>query len=134
MELKEAIQHLQESLADPTHKWGCEECKAEHEQLLEWLEDYKQLKADYIDLDNKLRTENTEIDRLQSESSWIPCNKKMPFEPGVHVLATDGAHIMESWYEVIDGETLWVDNYTMYDNVNFGEVTHWMPLPKPPKE
>lgn len=62
MTLEEAIQHLKESLADPTHKWGCEECKAEHEQLLKWLEDYKQIKADYIELDNRLRTANTEND------------------------------------------------------------------------
>lgn len=82
-------------------------------QLLQWLEDYK---------------------RLQSVSSWIPCSERMPNEPGTHVMVTDGVHIMESWYELIDGEMLWVDNYTMYVNINFGEVTHWMPLPEPPKE
>lgn len=57
MELNDAIQHLKESLADPTHKWGCEGCKAEHEQLLKWLEDYN---------------------RLQSASSWIPCSERLP--------------------------------------------------------
>lgn len=46
MTLEEAIQHLKESLADPTHKWGCEESKAEHEQLLEWLEDYQKVKEE----------------------------------------------------------------------------------------
>jgi DNA repair exonuclease SbcCD ATPase subunit len=65
VELNDAIYHLKESLADPTHKWGCEECKQEHEQLLEWLEDYKQLKDDYADLDNRLRTANTENDELK---------------------------------------------------------------------
>lgn len=65
MTLEEAIQHLKESLADPTHNWGCEECKAEHEQLLEWLEDYKHLKADYADIDSRLRTANTENDELK---------------------------------------------------------------------
>ena len=34
-------------------------------QLLVWLEDYKQLKADYADLDNRLRTANTENDELK---------------------------------------------------------------------
>lgn len=34
-------------------------------QLLEWLEDYKQLKSDYIELDNRLRTANTENDELK---------------------------------------------------------------------
>lgn len=46
-------------------------------QLLLWLEDYKQLKSDYADLENRLRTANAEIDRLQSVSSWIPCSEKM---------------------------------------------------------
>lgn len=66
-------------------------------------------------------------------SGWISCSERLPDEPGVHVIVTDGIHIMESWYEIIDGEMLWVDNYTMYVNINFGEVTHWMPLPNMPK-
>lgn len=65
MTLESAIQHLKESLSDHTHKWSCEECKAEHEQLLEWLEDYKQLKAGYIELDNQIRKVNTENDELK---------------------------------------------------------------------
>lgn len=63
---------------------------------------------------------------------WIPCSERLPDEPGIHVLVTDGIHIMESWYEVIDGEILWVDNYTMYVNIRFGKVTHWMPVPDAP--
>lgn len=43
MTLAEAIKHLEESLADQSHDWGCEECKAEHEQLLEWLKHYQRL-------------------------------------------------------------------------------------------
>lgn len=46
MTLTDSIQHLKESLADPTHKWGCEECKADHEQLLKWLEDYQKVKEE----------------------------------------------------------------------------------------
>lgn len=67
-------------------------------------------------------------------TNWIPCSERMPNEPGTHVMVTDGVHIMESWYELIDGEMLWVDNYTMYVNINFGEVTHWMPLPETPNK
>lgn len=43
MTLEEAIKHLEESLADPGHDWGCEECKGEHEQLLKWLQHYQRL-------------------------------------------------------------------------------------------
>lgn len=42
MKLGEAIKHLEESLADQSHDWGCEECKGEHEQLLEWLRELKE--------------------------------------------------------------------------------------------
>lgn len=91
MKLEEAIQHLKESLADPTHKWGCEECKEEHEQLLEWLVDYKQLKADYIELDKQLRTANTENDELKRmlrfalESFDFISDKLIPYTGGMRI-------------------------------------------------
>ena len=39
MELSDAIRHLEEILSDVGHKWDCEECKKEHEQLLNWLKE-----------------------------------------------------------------------------------------------
>lgn len=65
MKLTDAINHLKESLADPPKHGFCEERKQEQIQLLERLEDYKQLKADYIELDKQLRTVNTENDVLK---------------------------------------------------------------------
>lgn len=44
MKLEEAIMHLEETLSDPSHIWSCSECKAEHEQLLEWLKELLRLK------------------------------------------------------------------------------------------
>lgn len=166
MELKEAIQHLQESLTDPTHKWGCEECKAEHEQLLEWLEDYKrlkdemipaydeqlteaqckvvqqmremkQLKADYIDLDNRLRTANTEIDRLQTVNSWIPCSERLP-EDNVNVLGnitiTVNTNIAKPKQRTIFAKHDRVFGWTTANGYPIvGKITHWMPLPNPPE-
>ena len=40
MTLDEAIEHLEESLNDPNH-FSCEPCRKEHEQLRNWLVDYK---------------------------------------------------------------------------------------------
>lgn len=37
MDLDEAISHLKDTLEDKNHDWGCEQCKQEHEQLLDWL-------------------------------------------------------------------------------------------------
>lgn len=61
MELNEAIQHLRESLKDPAHDWGCEECKEEHIQLLVWLESYKTIQEAYPEVRKK-------IDRLEEEN------------------------------------------------------------------
>jgi len=65
MALEEAIKHLEESLSDPGHDWGCEECKGEHEQLLEWLRELKDLREE-----NKVLT--SECDRLIKISIHAP--------------------------------------------------------------
>lgn len=44
MTLDEAIRHLEETLNNPEHEWSCAECKAEHEQLLMWLKELKELR------------------------------------------------------------------------------------------
>jgi hypothetical protein len=41
----------------------------------------------------------------------------------------DNYYIVEGWYEIIDN---WEDWGSV--RVTEGEVTHWMPLPEPPKE
>jgi hypothetical protein len=108
MTLTDAIQHLKESLADPAHEWGCEECKQEHEQLLEWLEDYK---------------------RLQSVNSWIPCSAKLP-EVGEPVL------IYEPYNEEMVVASLDCDK-TGFSNDDYWyglkSVPFWMALPEKPK-
>lgn len=129
MGLNDAINHLKESLADPTHKWGCEKCKAEHEQLLEWLEDYKQLKSDYIDLDNRLRTANTEIDRLQSVSSLIPCSERLPEKDGNYLCISNNEYKILP-YRNGDFYCICFDAVLRCCN---SSVTHWMPLPEIPK-
>ena len=45
MTLDEAIKHLEDSLNDKTHDWGCEKCKREHEQLLCFLIELKECRS-----------------------------------------------------------------------------------------
>lgn len=45
MRLEEAIDHLEEMLADENHEWPCDEC-LEHEQLLGWLKELKGLRLE----------------------------------------------------------------------------------------
>ena len=70
---------------------------------------------------------------VQPVNRWISVKDRVP-EAGVHVLVTDGIHMMVTWCEYVDNQCLWVDNYYTYVNVRFKEVTHWMPLPEFPKE
>lgn len=69
MTLEEAIQLTKQALekVNPDKRVSTEFrfTVGQVKQMLEWLEDYKQLKADYIELDNRLRTANTENDELK---------------------------------------------------------------------
>ena len=66
MTLEEAIDHLQESLNNK--EWDCQECRQEHEQLLEWLIELEQfrnfLKKDKLldNLDDYWERVNTSLD------------------------------------------------------------------------
>ena len=68
---------------------------------------------------------------------WISVKDRLPkLDEEVLVSAKD-LHIKTNYYEVWSlfkchsGELIWVDNSG--DGYNLTEVTHWMPLPQPPK-
>ncbi|MEE1356225.1 MAG: hypothetical protein UHG68_01525 [Clostridia bacterium] len=69
MTLEEVIRYTKQALEKINpDKRVCTEFRFTVEQvalLLVCLEDYKQLKSDYIDLDHRLRTANTENDELK---------------------------------------------------------------------
>lgn len=65
MTLDEAIKHCKEVAIEYEAKGECYECAKDYRQLAELLEDYKELKADYIELDNLIRKANTENDELK---------------------------------------------------------------------
>ena len=57
MALQEAIDHLKDTLSDKDHKWNCEECKNEHEQLLKWLLELQRYRTIANEIANLLREE-----------------------------------------------------------------------------
>lgn len=72
------------------------------------------------------------IKALDDKPKWIPVTEQLPnaeigdFSKGVFV--TDGQDVaISSWFNGDDFASYW--SYT-----GIGEVTHWMPLPTPPKE
>jgi len=71
-------------------------------------------------------------DTLTKIPRWIPVTEKLPFaEPGnvsETVLVTDGKCVaLAEWFNFEECEPYW--SYT-----GIGDITHWMPLPEPPKE
>lgn len=70
MTLNEAIEHLESELSDKDHNWGCEECRQEHAQLLEWLKDYK-LRLEHVP---KIYTESVK------HGKWINTEPEYNYE------------------------------------------------------
>lgn len=63
---------------------------------------------------------------------WIDVNERLP-EEGQIVLAVIGKGITIDLYE---NESFNADDWAEHMNIaggNCGNVTHWMPLPEPPK-
>ena len=63
---------------------------------------------------------------------WFPVKKKLP-DPMHNVLVTDGKDIGIGWIFSLhsNGEVSWAAPFADIDG---RDVTHWMPLPKLPKE
>ncbi len=75
-------------------------------------------------------------------SEWIPVTERLPepdedygpFTYSVVVLATDGVGCHCAFYQRYEDEEFepsWI--LTGPDGYELGGVTHWMPLPEPPK-
>lgn len=56
---------------------------------------------------------------------WIPVFERLPENDTAVIVATDNGMVFQCLY-AYDGWDLW-DGYTV-------NITHWMPLPEPPKE
>lgn len=60
---------------------------------------------------------------------WIKCSDRMPRDHEV-VLVLDYSQSVNKGYW-FDSEKMWWGSEWMCEE---GDVTHWMPLPEPPKE
>ena len=86
-------------------------------------DDYGFETAYKVDIDN-LPTLTPPNECVSVEDS-IPCS-------GKRVLATDGSFVGEAWYASLSRS--WYRYNGLEWNRICREVTHWMPLPKSPKE
>ena len=67
-------------------------------------------------------------------SKWIPVTERLP-EEDADVLCCRGNHIgaLIDVY-TYQGDGKWEDSYGYWNYTDIEGITHWMPLPEPPKE
>ena len=71
------------------------------------------------------------VPTLTPQNEWVSVEDSIPCS-GKRVLATDGSFVGEAWYASLSRS--WYRYNGLEWNRICREVTHWMPLPKSPKE
>lgn len=67
------------------------------------------------------------------KSKWIPVSERLPEERGEYIVTYHPCH----WDKVYDEIYVGIDSFrgkTAWAKKKYQRVTHWMPLPEPPKE
>jgi hypothetical protein len=80
-------------------------------------------------------------------SEWISVKERLPEEKGKYLVYNGGfavgvGYMKVAWFthrydgveEHLLGRTMWYDYDSEYGDYEIRSVTHWMPLPEPPKE
>ena len=100
------------------------------EKLIDIVEAY----ADFLDWDTKEEMVYSIMEFLATDNNvghkWIPVKERLP-EFGNRVIATDGVVVGEMYISNMK-------NWYRYTGVSWRlfadtRITHWMPLPEPPK-
>ena len=89
-----------------------------------------------------------EVARLQAATKWIPVTERLPENDGRYLVRKKNFNT--AWFDVLgfakdgrkvdeyDFEREWENVWYRYDSeygyVTTDSVTHWMPIPEPPKE
>ena len=110
------------------------------------LTDKQSLEWDAATALEQLQAENDRLKEEVQQMRWIPVEERLPNEEGTYIVCVDGevkfdAYCMlegiERWI-CYDGSinALYIDPYSSKPlrDGPYPRVTHWMPLPQPPKE
>lgn len=65
-------------------------------------------------------------------SEWISVKDRLPNKEGIYICVLDLTPMVGFKYRTI--ETVRYSGRWLYDSKEINYVTHWMPLPEPPKE
>lgn len=68
---------------------------------------------------------------LTPQNEWVSVEDRLPAS-GQNVIATNGSDVGEAWYASFSKS--WCRNNGFEWDRICGQVTHWMPLPAPPKK
>ena len=137
-ELVKRLRELQ-TITEHCDEQSCDEC--ENRELCD-KHDNKTLSGTYKEaadaVEELQKLTDAQLDIIKqyqvylNKTRWIPVTERLP-EAGERVLCYCRANIYEVMKMRTDGD--WVHNDQVYDSAYMsGFVTHWMPLPTPPKE
>lgn len=126
MTLDEAIKHclevaehnemlIKRGYAGGCNSHDCSERAADHRQLAEWLTELKEARR-------LLKTAD-----VQSVNQWISVDEALPIYDGL-VLAVDKNNTIRLGIYTDLGWT------SQFGNPMVAHITHWRPLPEPPKD
>lgn len=112
---------------------------SDREKLIELIGRVQDCGCDVTDVVKMNYIENTTLaDHLISNGvtvqRWIPVSERLPEKEGTYITTTNatgrsqGVLVQEYVYRNGVGKWRWHDRYSPWT------VTHWMPLPEPPKE
>lgn len=69
---------------------------------------------------------------------WIPVSERLPEQVGVYLVFTKAGNQSVQWFHMLDRKwpvETYEDTLRYFGDVSqHKKVTHWMPLPLPPKE
>lgn len=101
------------------------------EKLIELLKDYFYDEYDFVDIADHLIADGVTVQK------WIPVTERLPEEKElVLILCKNGAMFVGyCGMQYVDMERRWRIKTALNSTklLNLGRVTHWMPLPQPPK-
>ena len=96
----------------------------ETKQIINWLRD----KADRADNPSWTRMMHKAADRLKEldqAQKWIPVAERLPEHKEYVLLCSSKGSILKGYYD---------HEWGCWSGFKSVIITHWMPLPKPPKE
>lgn len=101
------------------------ECKVNHGEVPAEIKSWMERCTWHV---RKVAEQCVEIEKLKAASRWIPVEERLPGE-GDCVLVYNGSDVELGLYEP---DTCFCHFWDGTKDMIYG-VTHWMPLPKPPK-